>query len=69
MATNSYISNTLNEIRERLLDKSKRNKLLNFRRNKSSLVIVGRQPEQVFKHLVLQGFQPLQAQGGSLARS
>lgn len=52
MPTNSYISNALNEIREKLLDISKRNKLLNFRRNKSSLVIVGRQPEQVFERLV-----------------
>lgn len=55
MATNSYISNALNDIREKLLDTSKKNKLLNFRRNKSSLVIVGRQPEQVFKRLLSDG--------------
>lgn len=55
MATNSYISNALNEIREKLLDTSKRNKLLNFRRNKSSLVIVGRRAEQVFERLVRDG--------------
>ena len=55
MATNSYISNALNEIREKLLDTSKRNKLLNFKRNKSSLVIVGRRPEQVFERLVSNG--------------
>jgi len=51
----AYILNALEQIREKLLDTSKRNKLLNFRINKSSLNIVGDEPRRIFEQLVSAG--------------
>ena len=45
----------LHDIRLRLLDLSKRNRLLNFRQSKLCIRIVDEQPSQVFEYLVKQG--------------
>jgi hypothetical protein len=50
-----YISQSLNEIRLKLLDLTKRNRLLNFRRNKSTIFIVDEQPKQVFQRIANDG--------------
>ncbi|MCP4650465.1 MAG: DUF4011 domain-containing protein [PVC group bacterium] len=57
------ISDALESIRKRLLDLTKRNRLLNYRRNKSSIAIVDEVPDQVFDYLFNQNkemiFDPL----------
>ena len=57
------ILESLNSIRNKLLDLSKRNRLLNFKRNKGSLVIVDELPNNVYDFLVESAkemvFQPI----------
>ena len=57
------IERSLQEIRLKLLDLTKRNKLLNFRRSKQSIFVIDEQPNQVFQRLSVQGkemiFRPL----------
>ena len=49
------ISKALQDIRVKLLDLSKRNRLLNFRNNRFSIRIVDELPSQVFDYLVRNG--------------
>lgn len=51
----NYIVNQLEQIRHQLIDIGKRNKLISFRRNKNSIIVVDEQPNQVFDFLVNQG--------------
>jgi hypothetical protein len=57
------ISKALQDLRVKLLDLSKRNRLLNFRNNRFCAKIVDEQPNQVFDYLVRDGksmiFAPL----------
>jgi len=57
------ISKALQDLRVKLLDLSKRNRLLNFRNNRFCVKIVDEQPNQVFDYLVRDGksmiFSPL----------
>jgi hypothetical protein len=49
----SEISISLDRIRKKLLDLSRRNRLLNFRAGNRSLHIVDELPDEVFKRLVV----------------
>lgn len=59
----SFAAKALEDLRLKLLDLTKRNRLLNFKNNKSSVRIVDEQPKQVFQRLVSAGdsmiFAPL----------
>jgi hypothetical protein len=51
-SSTDYIRNKLLEIRLKLLDLGKRNRLLNFRHNKDALQVIDELPKQVFDELV-----------------
>ena len=51
-SSTDYIRKELLDIRRKLLDLSKRNRLLNYRHNKSAAKVIDEQPRQVFDYLV-----------------
>jgi len=51
-SSTDYIRKKLLDIRRKLLDLSKRNRLLNYRHNKSAVKVIDEQPRQVFDYLV-----------------
>lgn len=52
MTKETSIQNSLNKIRPKLLDLTKRNRLLNFRETSLSILIIDELPAQVFNYLV-----------------
>jgi len=48
----AYIREKLLDLRRQLLDLTKRNRLLNFRHNKSAVRVIDEQPRQIFDYLV-----------------
>ena len=51
-SSTDYIRKKLLDIRRKLLDLGKRNRLLNYRHNKSAVRVIDEQPRQVFDYLV-----------------
>ena len=51
-SSTDYIRKKLLDIRRKLLDLGKRNRLLNYRHNKSAVRVIDEQPKQVFDYLV-----------------
>ena len=52
---NLYLTTVLEQARTRLLDTSRRNRLLNFKESARDVAIIDEMPDQVFEHLVLNG--------------
>ncbi len=51
----AYFESALEKIRARLLDTSRRNRLLNYKESSRDIAIVDEMPDQVHKHLVVEG--------------
>ena len=50
-----YLKSILEKIRSRLLDKTRRNRLLNYKESARDIAIIDEMPDQVFEHLVQNG--------------
>ena len=50
-----YFDRSLEQIRTKLLDKTRRNRLLNFKESGRDIAIIDEMPNQVHEHLVLEG--------------
>ena len=50
---NDYLISVLEKSRKKLLDTSRRNRLLNFKETARDVAIVDEMPDNVFKHLVV----------------
>lgn len=50
-----YLKSILENIRNRLLDKTRRNRLLNYKESARDIAIIDEMPDQVFEHLVQNG--------------
>ena len=50
---NNYLISVLEKSRKKLLDTSRRNRLLNFKETARDIAIIDEMPDNVFKHLVI----------------
>ena len=50
-----YFDRALEQIRTKLLDKTRRNRLLNFKESARDIAVIDEMPNQVHEHLVLDG--------------
>ena len=50
-AADEYLESALESIRSRLLDRTRRNRLLNYKESGRDIAIIDERPNQVFEHL------------------